>query len=143
MNATSAEHHISPLKVYLLVGFTLLVFTAITVWVSFFDFGAWNLIVAMAIAAFKATLVVLFFMHLLYDHKLYAVVFLSSLVFLATFVVITMFDTLGRDRIYPIEAQPVEERAVIYRSQKTPAQSDSTAHTEESESSAEVDSAGE
>ena len=137
MNAMTAEHHIIPLKVYLLVGFTLIVFTAITVWVSFFDFGAWNMVVAMVIAAFKATLVVLFFMHLLYDHKMYAIVFLTSLVFLATFVVITMFDTLGRDRIYAIQAQPIEAHAIIYRKNTAPTESDSSAHSAETESSAE------
>ena len=48
--------HILPLSLYLTVGATLLVLTAVTVAVSFYQFGAFNLVVAMAIAAVKAAL---------------------------------------------------------------------------------------
>jgi caa(3)-type oxidase subunit IV len=51
---------------YMLVGATLLVFTGITVWLSYVDFGSrkWNIIVAMIVATFKAGLVAAIFMHL-------------------------------------------------------------------------------
>ena len=51
---------------YLMVGALLLVFTGITVWLSYIDFGtqAANIIVAMIVATFKAGLVAAIFMHL-------------------------------------------------------------------------------
>jgi len=44
--------------------------TAITVAASYGNFGNFNAIVALAIACIKATLVVLFFMHIRYSSKL-------------------------------------------------------------------------
>ena len=91
------HHHVLPLSTYLSVGTGLLVLTVITVVVSRFQLGEWNLIVAMTIATIKATLVLLFFMHLKYDNKLYAVAFLIAVTFLAVFIVLTMLDTMTRD----------------------------------------------
>jgi cytochrome c oxidase subunit 4 len=91
------HHHILPLSTYLTVGAALLMLTIITVVVSQFQLGEWNLIVAMTVAAIKATLVLLFFMHLKYDNKLYAVAFLIAVTFLAVFIVLTMLDTMTRD----------------------------------------------
>ncbi len=58
-----AEHH-GGIGVYLAIFATLMVFTAITVWAAFVDFGRFNTVIALVIAFFKATLVMLFFMHL-------------------------------------------------------------------------------
>ena len=109
------DDHITPLKVYLTVGVALLVLTAVTVQISLIHLGGWNIVVALGIATLKASLVALFFMHLLYDKKIYTVVFLTSVVFLAVFIVLTMFDTLDRGAVYEIEAQPIIKEAVIYR----------------------------
>ena len=116
MSTTTASHsnHILPLKVYLTIGTVLLILTAITVTVSFFDLGAANLVVAMVIAAIKASLVALYFMHLKYDSKLYLVIFLMSIFFLACFIIITMFDTLRRDDIYEIKSGPITKNAAMY-----------------------------
>jgi cytochrome c oxidase subunit 4 len=64
------EHHIVSPKVYLVILLALLVGTALTVWASYVDLGVWNPIIAIAIACTKATLVVLFFMHVKYSSKL-------------------------------------------------------------------------
>ena len=122
-DSTQTYHHVLPLKIYLAVGAALLVFTAITVWVSQFDFGPYNLIVAMIIAAFKATLVVLFFMHLKYDNKLYMFVFVTGILFLAVFITLTMFDTQRRDYFEDIVARPINDQAIIYRQADTLEQS--------------------
>ena len=55
-----------------MVGAVLLVFTAITVALSYFDFGnsKANIAVAMVVAAFKAGLVAAIFMHLSAERKL-------------------------------------------------------------------------
>lgn len=114
-------HHITPLKVYYAVATALLMFTAITVIVAQFDFGQWNMVVAMAVAGVKATLVALFFMHLYYDNKMYMIVFVSSLLFLAIFIILTMYDTENRGEIYPQQDGPIQAEAIIYRRAATAA----------------------
>ena len=47
-----------------------MVLTAVTVWVANLDLGRWNAIVALSIAVLKATLVVLYFMHVRYSSRL-------------------------------------------------------------------------
>lgn len=64
------EHHIVGPKIYLTVVLVLLVMTATTVAASYVEMGLFNPIVALAIAAFKMILVVLFFMQVKYSTKL-------------------------------------------------------------------------
>lgn len=99
------EHHphVLPLKYYFAVFGALLTFTVITVAVSYVDFGAANLVIAVAVATMKASMVGLIFMHLYWDKKFNAVAFVSSLVFLGIFVGFTMLDTEARGRAEPIE----------------------------------------
>ncbi len=103
--------HITPLKTYLVIYFTLLLMTLITLVSVQFDFGSFNIVLAMLIASFKATLVLLFFMHLLYDNKINLAFLLASVVFLAVFIVITAVDTNYRNTLYDIRAKVVEEQA--------------------------------
>ncbi|HZN94181.1 MAG TPA: cytochrome C oxidase subunit IV family protein, partial [Myxococcales bacterium] len=64
--AADARHHRSPSAGrYVAVWVALLVLTATTYLTARVDLGgSWNLVVALVIAAVKASLVVLFFMHL-------------------------------------------------------------------------------
>ncbi len=84
--------HISPVRVYFGVFSLLLVLTATTVWAAFQDFGAYNNLVAMAIAGTKATAVVLYFMHVRYSSKLTAMVVMGTLVFLSILLVFLVLD---------------------------------------------------
>ena len=91
-----ADHgvgHIVPISILAAVGSALLVLTVITVWVASFDFGPANVWIALGIAAFKASLVVLFFMHLIWDRPFNGVVFVASIAFLAVFIGFAMTDT--------------------------------------------------
>jgi cytochrome c oxidase subunit 4 len=108
------DHHILPLALYLKVAGALLILTIVTVWVAQYDFGSTNLVVALAIAAFKGTIVGLFFMHLKYSNRLFAAVLIGAIAMVAIFIVFTMFDTMTRDEIYMIRSQSVNPRAVIY-----------------------------
>jgi len=72
----------------------LIALTAVTVAVSYFDFGAVNLFVALGVATAKAALVALWFMHLRYENGLYAFIFLVGVAFLGLFLVIVMFDSV-------------------------------------------------
>ena len=58
--------HVVPLKIYYRIFASLMVLTAITVGIAFVDLGYLNTFVAVTIAVIKATLVVLFFMHVKY-----------------------------------------------------------------------------
>lgn len=124
MNDRTIEHaaHVLPIRVYLIVAALLLIGTGLTVVIAQIDFGPWNLVVAMAIAGIKATLVAMFFMHLKYDSKLYSIVFVGAILFLAIFVVFTMFDTLRRGDLNEITAMPIEAQAEMYKT----AQADSS-----------------
>ncbi|MCF7805861.1 MAG: cytochrome C oxidase subunit IV family protein [Candidatus Marinimicrobia bacterium] len=122
----SHDTHILPLKVYLGVAAALLFLTAVTVAVSYVDFGPFNMVIAMGIAATKATLVALIFMHLFYDDKLYLTIFIMSILMLAIFIVITLFDTLRRGDIYEQVGKPYKQDAQIY--QTAPADSGAAGH---------------
>ncbi len=84
--------HIVSTRVYLAVFTALLVLTAITVWAARNDFGPLNNVVALGIAVVKATLVILFFMHVKYSDRLTKLVLASAFVFLAIMIVGVMHD---------------------------------------------------
>jgi len=86
--------HVAAAKVLLATGGTLLVLTLVTVLATKIDFGAnINLAVAMVIAVTKASLVILFFMHLRYDKLFHTVVFVSAILAASLFVGFTLMDT--------------------------------------------------
>jgi cytochrome c oxidase subunit IV len=90
------DEHVVPVKVYLAVFATLLVMTAATTLISGVDLGPWNTVVALAIACFKASLVVLFFMHAKYSPKLTRVVIFGGLFWLMILLTITFSDFVSR-----------------------------------------------
>jgi cytochrome c oxidase subunit IV len=111
----SHHPHIMPLKLYLGVGGALTFLTLVTVAVSQVHLGPFNLVVALTIATIKAILVGLFFMHLLHDNKLFAVIFLSAFAFLGIFISFTLFDTMRRNVIYEEVGHTIKPDAVIYK----------------------------
>lgn len=90
------HHHVSSAAMFRTVLFALLVLTAITVAVSRINFGPANLFIAMAIAAVKASLVILFFMHVKWDTAINKIVFLSSFLFLSLLFLFTLSDLATR-----------------------------------------------
>jgi len=90
-----AHHIVSPL-VYVVIFFTLLVGTALTVWASYVDLGVWNPIIALAIACTKATLVVLFFMHVKYSSKLTKLTVASGVFMFLVLISMTLSDYISR-----------------------------------------------
>jgi cytochrome c oxidase subunit 4 len=91
-----SSHHVVPPWIYLLVFLALLVGTFLTVEAARHDFGAWNTPVAMAIAVTKATLVVLFFMHVKYSSRLTWLIVGGAFVWLAIMLIITVSDYWSR-----------------------------------------------
>jgi len=86
--------HVASVKVLAGTGGALLLLTLVTVAATKVDFGpSLNLALAMFIAVIKATLVVLFFMHLKYDKVFHSVVFMSAILAAALFVGFTLMDS--------------------------------------------------
>ncbi len=93
---TAAGTHVVPVRVYLRIFFALLVLTATTVAVAFVDLGPLNNVVALGIAVIKATLVILFFMHVKYSTRLTAIVVASGVFGLAIMIGLTLTDYATR-----------------------------------------------
>lgn len=90
-----AVGHVVPPRILLAVLGTLLALTWITVGATWLDLGPYNLWLALVIATVKASLVVLYFMHLRYDSPINAFVFIASLVFVMLFVGFALMDTMS------------------------------------------------
>ena len=88
--------HVVPKKLYILVFAALIVFTGLTTGVAFINLGKWNTVAALAIAVCKASLVVLFFMHLRWSSGLMRVVLLSAFVWFAILITLTLSDEFTR-----------------------------------------------
>lgn len=102
--------HVMPLPTLIAVFVSLLVLTVVTVAVAYVDLGSLNLLVAMGVASVKATLVVLWFMHLKYDKPFNAVVFVGALLFMALFVTLVLLDTKQyQPDVYPDHAPALDK----------------------------------
>ena len=88
--------HVIPKSTYFLVFGALLVLTGLTTGMAYVDLGPWNTVVALVIACCKATLVLLFFMHLRWSTQLNRVVLLSALLWLVILIGLTSIDFLSR-----------------------------------------------
>jgi len=89
--------HVVPKKLYILVFTALIVLTGLTTGVAFINLGKWNTVAALVIAVCKASLVVLFFMHLRWSSNLLRIVVASSLLWLAILIGLTISDVFTRD----------------------------------------------
>jgi cytochrome c oxidase subunit 4 len=97
-----SEHIVQP-RIYILIFLSLMVGTALTVVAAFYDFpGPLNAVVALTIAAIKATLVVLYFMHVRYSGRLVWLVIVAALLWLAIMFAITFSDYWTRTWLPPL-----------------------------------------
>ncbi len=90
------SEHIVSRKLYYLIFGALMVLTAVTVYVAFFDLGPLNNVVALTIAVIKATLVILYFMHVRYSSRLTWVVIAGGFFWLAIMFVLISSDYMTR-----------------------------------------------
>ena len=90
------EHHIVGPKTYLIIFFSLLVGTALTIGASYLEMGPWNPVIAILIAVIKATLVVLFFMHIKYSSKLMKLTISAGVFTFLILVGMSMSDYISR-----------------------------------------------
>ena len=94
------SEHIVSRTVYFAIFGALMVFTALTVFAAFIDldyiFHGANTVLALTIAVVKATLVVLYFMHVRYSSRLTWVIVVSGIFWLAIMFVFTASDYMTR-----------------------------------------------
>ena len=90
------SEHLIPQRVYYVVFACLIALTMLTVWLSFQELGPWHAAVGLAIATCKASLVALFFMHVLYSGRLVWIMLGAGLFWLAILMSLTMTDYLTR-----------------------------------------------
>ena len=90
-----SEHVVQP-RIYYTIFAILMLCTALTVVIAFFDLGPLNAVAALVIAMFKATLVVLFFMHVKYGPRLTWAVVIGSVYWLGILLTLTLSDYLTR-----------------------------------------------
>jgi cytochrome c oxidase subunit 4 len=91
------SQHVVGLRLNATIYVVLLGLLALTIGAAYIDLGRWNVLVALMIAAIKATLIVLFFMHVKYSHRLTWVFSIAGLLWFAILVVLTFtdYDTRG------------------------------------------------
>ena len=90
-----ASKTISELNYYV-IGGVLLAFTLLTYIAARFDFGEWNLVIALVIAACKGMLIILYFMHARYSSWLTWVVIGAGLLWFGILFALTMSDYVTR-----------------------------------------------
>jgi cytochrome c oxidase subunit 4 len=96
----SAEHVRQHIKLYWKIGITLLVLTVVTVAVSYIEFAVpLTIVVALAIAATKGSLVASYFMHLIGERKAILATLLLTVFF---FIVLIFIPILGHTNTYGV-----------------------------------------
>lgn len=101
LSTETHEHYGSGYKVYFLVCAALVVLTAVTVYVSYIEFGIFNIVIAMVVASIKASIVALYFMHLKFEDSITWVFALYPLSLLFLLIAMTMIDTFTRQNVLP------------------------------------------
>jgi len=96
MDNAHAPHVVTPIRTYITIFVMLLIFTGVTYWVALHDFGALNTPIALGVAIFKASLVVIYFMGVRYNTPLTKVVVVSGFFWLLIMFVLTMGDYVSR-----------------------------------------------
>ena len=103
MSNTDHNHievgHAVPIKFLTAICCLLLFLTAVTVWVSRYDFNEINIaemgiIMALFVATVKATIVGLYFMHLRWDRPFIGFIFIGSILFVVLFISLALTDTM-------------------------------------------------
>jgi cytochrome c oxidase subunit IV len=108
------EPHVISIPVLIGTFAALIALTILTVGATAIDLGgAGNLVVALVVAAIKAILVALIFMHLWFDQKYNAMVFGGSLIFVFLFVAFTTIDASRyQDDIRAIDDEKAQQEVV-------------------------------
>ena len=90
------NHHIVSYKTYLVILVALLILTGISVAITRVELGPLSVTAALLLASAKSTLVLIYFMHLKFDSKIFAIMVGLVLFVFVVVIVITFLDYLFR-----------------------------------------------
>lgn len=93
---SNENNHISSYKDHLLVLAGLITLTVLTVAITSVELNAFNVVAALVIASIKATIVLLYFMHLKFDQKVYLIMVVLVLILVGAVIGVTLFDYLDQ-----------------------------------------------
>jgi cytochrome c oxidase subunit IV len=91
------SQHIVPVRTNVTIFGILMGLLVLTIMAAYFDLGSFNFVLAMSIAACKAVLILLYFMHVRYSHRLTGVFSAAAFLWLAILLIITVTDYLTRN----------------------------------------------
>jgi cytochrome c oxidase subunit 4 len=89
-------HSVTPVRTYVLIWLILTILTFVTFYVSTINLHAWNIVVALGIAALKMSLVIWFFMHVRTDNPLTKLFVFAGFFWIAILLVMTLGDYFSR-----------------------------------------------
>lgn len=92
MENKHSHNHIVGYGTYIFVWLTLVALTALTVTAASFDLGNFSIVVALGIASIKGLLVLLVFMHLRFDDRMFRIFVFVAFLTLTIFLVLTFSD---------------------------------------------------
>jgi cytochrome c oxidase subunit IV len=90
------KDHIVPVRTYVIIFLALIVLTWVTTAIAFVDLGPFNVYVALTIAVIKATLVVLFFMHVKYNERVTKIYVGAGFFWLLIMIGMVLTDYISR-----------------------------------------------
>lgn len=90
------KHHITPYKTYLMVLALLIIFTLLSVAITQIELSRWAAAAALLLAGIKSTFVLLIFMHLKWDQRMFKVMAGLILALVIVVIIFTMLDFLFR-----------------------------------------------
>ncbi len=90
------KDHIVPVRTYVAIFLALIVLTWVTTAIAYIDLGPFNVYVALTIAVIKATLVVLFFMHVKYSERVTKIYVAAGFFWLIIMIGMTLVDYISR-----------------------------------------------
>lgn len=91
-SGTPEQHPAHAYGHYVLIWLGLVALTALTVALAGINLGRWVILTALTIAGIKGVLVLLHFMHLRTEDRIFKIFVLVSVVTLAIFIILTFFD---------------------------------------------------
>ena len=97
--------HVVPVATFAKVLAALMLLTVITVAAAQVDLGKWNIVGALAIASVKASLVILIFMHGMYENKILWTYILIPFILLAIMIGGVFTDDPFRDHLQPVKVE--------------------------------------
>jgi cytochrome c oxidase subunit 4 len=90
------KDHIVPVRTYVIIFLALIILTWVTTAIAYIDLGPFNVYVALTIAVIKATLVVLFFMHVKYSEFVTKIYVAAGFFWLLIMIGMTLTDYISR-----------------------------------------------